>query len=60
MCMFVNRWLDFQDNFILQEKYGFDVVEVRDNGSGIEEKDMKFIAKPHFTSKIESFADLGE
>ncbi|XP_045132062.1 PMS1 protein homolog 1-like isoform X2 [Portunus trituberculatus] len=40
------------------EKYGFGVVEVRDNGSGIEENDVKFIAKPHFTSKIESFADL--
>lgn len=40
------------------EKYGFGLVEVRDNGSGIEEEDVKFIAKPHFTSKIESFADL--
>lgn len=40
------------------ENYGFVRLEVRDNGKGISEEDIKFVAKPHFTSKISSFADL--
>ncbi|KAK7026884.1 ATP-binding mismatch repair protein [Halocaridina rubra] len=40
------------------EKYGFLRLEVRDNGIGICDKDVEFIAKPHFTSKIASFSDL--
>ncbi|KAG0728559.1 PMS1 1 [Chionoecetes opilio] len=40
------------------ENHGFTLVEVRDNGSGIGDDDVEFIAKPHFTSKISAFADL--
>ncbi|XP_047472033.1 PMS1 protein homolog 1-like [Penaeus chinensis] len=40
------------------ENYGFVRLEVRDNGKGISEEDIKVVAKPHFTSKISSFADL--
>ncbi|KAB7505630.1 PMS1-like protein 1, partial [Armadillidium nasatum] len=40
------------------ENYGFDRLEVKDNGCGIGEDDVGYIAKPHFTSKIESFEDL--
>lgn len=43
---------------VRMESYGFSRLEVRDNGSGICEEDMKFIAKPHYTSKISSFSDL--
>lgn len=40
------------------EKFGFLRLEVRDNGSGINENDVECLAKPHYTSKISSFADL--
>ncbi|XP_045606865.1 PMS1 protein homolog 1 isoform X2 [Procambarus clarkii] len=40
------------------EDCGFSRLEVRDNGIGINEEDMEFVAKPHFTSKISSFSDL--
>ncbi|XP_064088843.1 PMS1 protein homolog 1-like [Macrobrachium nipponense] len=40
------------------EKFGFIRLEVRDNGSGINENDVECLAKPHYTSKISSFADL--
>lgn len=42
-----------------QENHGFSLIEVRDNGKGIKEEDADFIAKPHYTSKISSFSDLG-
>lgn len=45
--------------FIFQENYGFSFLEVRDNGRGIKEEDVQYVAKPHFTSKIQTFADLG-
>ncbi|XP_050718978.1 PMS1 protein homolog 1-like isoform X2 [Eriocheir sinensis] len=40
------------------ENYGFSFLEVRDNGRGIKEEDVQYVAKPHFTSKIQTFADL--
>ncbi|KAL7648803.1 UNVERIFIED_CONTAM: hypothetical protein RMT77_000710 [Armadillidium vulgare] len=40
------------------ENFGFDRLEVKDNGCGIGEDDVSYIAKPHFTSKIEAFEDL--
>ena len=40
------------------KKSGFDLIEVTDNGCGIEEEDFQNVAKHHATSKIESFDDL--
>ncbi|XP_038044758.1 PMS1 protein homolog 1-like [Patiria miniata] len=40
------------------ENYGFDKIEVRDNGSGIKPIDAPFMARRHFTSKISQHADL--
>ena len=42
----------------LQENYGLDKIEVRDNGCGIQTADIQVFAKRHFTSKISSHADL--
>ncbi|KAG1212169.1 hypothetical protein G6F68_004172 [Rhizopus microsporus] len=38
--------------------HGLHSIQVKDNGSGIDEKDRPWIAKPHSTSKIKSFQDL--
>ena len=43
---------------ILQENYGLDKVEVRDNGTGIKQSSILLVAKRYHTSKILSFADL--
>ncbi|MBN3293562.1 PMS1 protein, partial [Polypterus senegalus] len=40
------------------DNYGFDRVEVRDNGSGIEAADAPVMAVKHYTSKISSPADF--
>ncbi|XP_068804423.1 PMS1 protein homolog 1 isoform X3 [Struthio camelus] len=40
------------------ENYGFDKVEVRDNGSGIKVADVPVMAVKHYTSKISSSEDL--
>ncbi|XP_054706891.1 PMS1 protein homolog 1-like [Uloborus diversus] len=40
------------------EEYGIEKIEVKDNGSGIRKNDITFAARPHFTSKITSHADL--
>ncbi|XP_064648009.1 PMS1 protein homolog 1-like [Lineus longissimus] len=40
------------------ENFGFDKIEVRDNGSGIKTEDTEFMGQPHYTSKIKSHADL--
>lgn len=45
-------------NFTLQENYGLDRVEVRDNGHGIKAADTPVMAVRHFTSKICSHEDL--
>lgn len=45
-------------NFTLQENYGLDRIEVRDNGHGIKAVDTPVMAVRHFTSKICSHEDL--
>ncbi|XP_072197254.1 PMS1 protein homolog 1 isoform X1 [Excalfactoria chinensis] len=40
------------------ENYGFDKIEVRDNGNGIKVADVPVMAIKHFTSKISSSEDL--
>ncbi|NXN99483.1 PMS1 protein, partial [Rhinopomastus cyanomelas] len=40
------------------EDYGFNKIEVRDNGSGIEVADVPVMAVKHYTSKISSYEDL--
>lgn len=42
----------------LQENYGLDRIEVRDNGQGIKAADTPVMAVRHFTSKISSHDDL--
>ncbi|XP_042311513.1 PMS1 protein homolog 1 isoform X5 [Sceloporus undulatus] len=40
------------------ENYGFDKIEVRDNGDGIRAADIPVMAMKHYTSKISSSEDL--
>ncbi|XP_042678114.1 PMS1 protein homolog 1 isoform X2 [Centrocercus urophasianus] len=40
------------------ENYGFDKIEVRDNGNGIKVADVPVMAVKHYTSKINSSEDL--
>ena len=40
------------------ENGGIDLIEVSDNGIGIEEKNLENVFKPHTTSKISSLEDL--
>ncbi|NXM75897.1 PMS1 protein, partial [Serilophus lunatus] len=40
------------------ENYGFNKIEVRDNGSGIKVEDVPVMAMKHYTSKISSSEDL--
>lgn len=40
------------------ENGGIDLIEVSDNGIGIEEKNLEGVFKPHTTSKISSLEDL--
>nr|XP_060636486.1 PMS1 protein homolog 1 isoform X2 [Anolis sagrei ordinatus] len=40
------------------ENYGFDKIEVRDNGDGIGAADVPVMAVKHYTSKISSSQDL--
>ncbi|XP_044282950.1 PMS1 protein homolog 1 isoform X2 [Varanus komodoensis] len=40
------------------EGYGFDKIEVRDNGDGIKAADVPVMAMKHYTSKISSSEDL--
>ncbi|NXC26076.1 PMS1 protein, partial [Campylorhamphus procurvoides] len=40
------------------ENYGFNKIEVRDNGNGIQVEDVPFMAIKHYTSKISSSEDL--
>uniref|UniRef100_A0A8C3CXB2 PMS1 homolog 1, mismatch repair system component n=1 Tax=Cairina moschata TaxID=8855 RepID=A0A8C3CXB2_CAIMO len=42
----------------LQENYGFDKIEVRDNGNGVKVADVPVMAIKHYTSKISSSEDL--
>ncbi len=43
---------------MFQDNYGFDKIEVRDNGCGIKPSDAEFMGQPHYTSKISGIADL--
>ncbi|XP_021110398.1 mismatch repair endonuclease PMS2 isoform X5 [Heterocephalus glaber] len=38
--------------------YGVDLIEVSDNGCGVEEENFEALALKHHTSKIQEFADL--
>nr|XP_028606232.1 PMS1 protein homolog 1 isoform X1 [Podarcis muralis] len=40
------------------ENYGFDKIEIRDNGDGIKAADVPVAAVKHYTSKISSSEDL--
>ncbi|KFO75363.1 PMS1 protein 1, partial [Cuculus canorus] len=40
------------------ENYGFNKIEIRDNGSGIKVADVPFMAIKYYTSKISSSEDL--
>lgn len=40
------------------KEFGFLSIEISDNGSGIDRKDFEFLAKKHYTSKMENFDDL--
>uniref|UniRef100_A0A2D4L9Y3 Histidine kinase/HSP90-like ATPase domain-containing protein n=1 Tax=Micrurus spixii TaxID=129469 RepID=A0A2D4L9Y3_9SAUR len=40
------------------ENYGFEKIEVRDNGDGIKAVDVPVMAMKHYTSKISSSEDL--
>ncbi|XP_060113114.1 PMS1 protein homolog 1 isoform X1 [Heteronotia binoei] len=40
------------------DNYGFDKIEVRDNGEGIKAADVPVMAMKHYTSKISSSEDL--
>ena len=41
-----------------QEDYGFEKIEVRDNGLGIARGELPLVALHYHTSKISSFSDL--
>lgn len=43
---------------LLKTNCGLGKIEVRDNGTGIKKDQVKFAAKPHFTSKLSSVDDL--
>jgi DNA mismatch repair protein PMS2 len=43
---------------ILFKNHGESLIEISDNGFGIDKKDYKFIALKHFTSKLRDFGDL--
>ena len=38
--------------------YGLDLIEVKDNGTGVDPKDIPLMVQGHCTSKIKSFEDL--
>ncbi|XP_051018945.1 mismatch repair endonuclease PMS2 isoform X2 [Acomys russatus] len=40
------------------KEYGVDLIEVSDNGCGVEEENFEGLALKHHTSKIREFADL--
>ncbi|KAG8432794.1 hypothetical protein GDO86_017148 [Hymenochirus boettgeri] len=40
------------------ENFGFDKIEVRDNGNGISQSDAAVMCVKHYTSKIKSHDDL--
>ncbi|KAK3092069.1 hypothetical protein FSP39_024887 [Pinctada imbricata] len=40
------------------KEYGSELIEVSDNGSGVEEKDFEGLTLKHHTSKIQDFSDV--
>ena len=40
--------------------YGLDLLEVKDNGSGVAPEDIPTLVKGHYTSKIKDFSDLAK
>ena len=40
------------------KEYGGELVEVMDNGSGVEEANFQGLTLKHHTSKIQDFSDL--
>lgn len=42
----------------LQDDFGLDKIEVRDNGSGVAPGDAAVMGLAHYTSKIHCFDDL--
>ena len=40
------------------KNYGFELIEVVDNGEGMSEADMERVGLPHHTSKLRRFEDL--
>lgn len=42
----------------LQENYGLELIQVRDNGSGIKKSDVPLMVAPHYTSKLSSYQDM--
>ncbi|XP_067135070.1 mismatch repair endonuclease PMS2 isoform X2 [Centruroides vittatus] len=43
---------------IRTKEYGSELIEVIDNGSGVEEKNFKELTLKHYTSKIKDFHDI--
>lgn len=39
--------------------YGKQLIELSDDGSGIQEEDFPHLALPHYTSKLKHYRDLG-
>lgn len=39
-------------------EYGSELIEVHDNGSGVEEKNFKALAMKHYTSKLKDYSQL--
>jgi len=48
--------LNFSD--LRLRDYGVDLIEVSDNGCGVEEENFEGLTLKHHTSKIQDFADL--
>lgn len=40
------------------KEFGADLIEVSDNGDGVEEKNFKGLTLKHYTSKLQDFSDL--
>ncbi|XP_070566727.1 PMS1 protein homolog 1-like [Ptychodera flava] len=40
------------------DNFGFDKIEIRDNGTGIKQSDSEYMAQRHYTSKITTHTDL--
>ncbi|XP_064477164.1 PMS1 protein homolog 1-like isoform X2 [Ornithodoros turicata] len=44
--------------YVKLEDFGYEKIEVRDNGHGISESDLSQVVLPHHTSKITNFEDM--